>query len=100
MGERLLRELQLQAQRRVPKWRDLLLDERAARAGRALACPLQHHKATFFAGLSIAGTRGMADKQHGLARLFDQLHSDDTVAVWKLDGWLAPPATCLKLPSI
>jgi hypothetical protein len=44
------------------------LDARAAGAGRKLARVLQHHPATLFAGLSIAGTRGVADKQHGVWR--------------------------------
>ena len=66
VGERLLRKLQLQVEGRVPQRRDLPFDQRTARAGRTLARPLQHHKATLFAGLSITGTRGMADKQHGV----------------------------------
>jgi transposase InsO family protein len=37
-------------------------------SGRTLARPLQHHQATLFAGLSIIGTRGMADGQHGAWR--------------------------------
>ena len=51
VGERLLRELQLQAQERVPQRRDLLLDQRAARAGRALARPLQLRQTTLVARL-------------------------------------------------
>jgi hypothetical protein len=68
MGERLLRELQLKAEGRVPQRGDLLLDQRTARAGRTLARPLQHYPATLVAGLQITGTRGMADKQHGVWR--------------------------------
>lgn len=44
---------------------DVLLDERTARSARTLACALQHHQDTLLAGLSITGTRGAADKQHG-----------------------------------
>ncbi len=54
LGERLLR--------------DLLLDERAAGAGRTLARALQHHQDALLAGLSVAGTRGVADKHHGAWR--------------------------------
>jgi hypothetical protein len=42
--------------------------ERSARAGRALARPLQHHPAPLLARLQITGTRGMADKEHGVWR--------------------------------
>ena len=40
-------------------------DQGTARAGRTLARPLQHRQAPLLARLSIAGTRGVADKQHG-----------------------------------
>ena len=50
-GERLLRELQLEAARRVPQWRTLLLEEGDPCAGRALACPLQHRSASLLARL-------------------------------------------------
>jgi hypothetical protein len=40
------------------EWRDLLLDEGVARAGRALARPLQHRASALFAGISTAGATG------------------------------------------
>src|SRR5271170_4959986 len=40
---------------------DLLLHQGAARAGRALAHPLQHRQTTLFAGLSTTGAGSMAD---------------------------------------
>ena len=51
LGERLLRELQLQAARRVSERRNLLLAEGGAGTGRTLAGSLQHHQATLFARL-------------------------------------------------
>jgi hypothetical protein len=59
VGERLLRELQLEATQRVPERPNLLLDEGDQGAGRALANPLQHHQAALFAGLSATGTAGL-----------------------------------------
>src|ERR1700733_10793347 len=68
LGERLLRELQLQTQGRVPERRDHLLDERTARAGRTLADSLQHHQTSLLAGLQTTSTGGTADKRHGAWR--------------------------------
>src|ERR1035437_9164202 len=68
VGERLLRELQLEAAGRVPERRDLLLDERNQGAGGAVASSLQHRPATLLAGLSTTGTRGLAGKEHGVWR--------------------------------
>jgi hypothetical protein len=62
MGERLLRQLQLKAAGRVPEWRDLLLVEASAGAGRTLAGSLQHHPATLFARLQIASTGDVATR--------------------------------------
>ncbi len=55
----LLRIVQLKDEKRVPELRDLLLDEGAARVGRALAQLLQHHPATLVAGVQTVSTRGM-----------------------------------------
>src|ERR1700679_1253073 len=68
LGEWLLRALHFQAEGRVPERRDLLLDERTARAGRTLAGSLQHHQTSLLAGLQAASTGGMADKRHGVWR--------------------------------
>src|ERR1017187_4576538 len=68
MGERLLRELQLEATGRVPERRDLLLDERDQGAGGAVASPLQHRPAALFAGLPATGPRGMGGKELGVWR--------------------------------
>jgi hypothetical protein len=62
LGKRLLREFQLQAGRRVPERRDILLTERSAGAGRTLANLLQHRKATLFAGLQTTSTGSKADR--------------------------------------
>jgi hypothetical protein len=63
-GKRLLRIVQLEAARRVPERRDLLLVEGGAGAGRTLAGSLQHHQATLFARLQIASTRDVATQKH------------------------------------
>ena len=68
LGERLLRELQLEAAGRVPERRNLLLDERNPRAGRALARPLQHGQAALVAGLPPASAAGLADNEPGAWR--------------------------------
>src|ERR1019366_968363 len=68
VGERLLRELQLEAAGRVPERRDLLLDERDRGAGGAVASPLQHRPAALFAGLPATGPRGMGGKELGVWR--------------------------------
>src|SRR5260370_21612710 len=60
VGERLLRERQLKAAGRVPEWRDLLLVEGGAGAGRTLAGSLQHHPSTLFPPLQITSTRDVA----------------------------------------
>ena len=62
VGERLLRIVQLQAARRVPQRRDLLLTQGGAGAGRTLAHPLQHHPASLFAGLPVARARDVASR--------------------------------------
>ncbi len=67
LGERLLRKLQLQAQRRVPQRRTLLLDERTTCAGRTLAQALQHRQTTLLAGIQTSSTRGMDDFNHSAA---------------------------------
>src|SRR5258708_12507703 len=67
VGERLLRELQLKAAGRVPEWRDLLLVEGGAGAGRTLAGSLQHHPPTPFARLPIASTRNLATQTENRA---------------------------------
>src|SRR5271170_7120145 len=60
MGERLLRKLQLEAQRRVPQRRDLLLHERDQSPGRTLASALQHHQAALLARLQSSGASSLA----------------------------------------
>src|SRR5258708_10635532 len=62
VGERLLGERQLKVAGRVPEWRDLLLVEGGAGAGRTLAGSLQHHPSTLFARLQIASTRDVATR--------------------------------------
>ena len=47
---------------RVPEWRDLLLVEGSAGAGRTLAGSLQHHPSTLCARLQIASTRDVATR--------------------------------------
>ena len=59
MGERLLRDPQLEAPQRVPERRNVLLDEGDQGAGRALARPLQHHPLALFAGLPATCTAGL-----------------------------------------
>src|ERR1017187_6980886 len=68
VGERLLRELQLEAAGRVPERRDLLLDERNQGTGRAVASSLQHRPASLFVGLPATGARGLDDKELGVWR--------------------------------
>jgi len=68
VGERLLRELQLQAQGRVLERRNLLLDERNQGASRAVESSPQHHTAAFFAGLQAAGTGGLDAQKLGVWR--------------------------------
>lgn len=58
MGERLLRELQLEAPRRAAGWRDLLLPRRGSRRDRAVARPLQYSAAPLVSGLSTARAGG------------------------------------------
>src|ERR1035441_9873561 len=65
VGERLLRELQLEAAGRVPERRDLLLDEGDQGAGGAVASSLQHHPATLLAGLPTTRTGGLGGKELG-----------------------------------
>ena len=62
MGERLLRELQLKAGKRVPEWQDLFLVEGGAGTGRTLAGSLQHHPSTLFVQLQIASAGNMATR--------------------------------------
>src|ERR1017187_4180526 len=68
MGERLLRELQLEAAGRVPERRTLLLDEGDQGAGGAVASSLQHHPATLLAGLPTTRTGGLGGKELGVWR--------------------------------
>src|SRR5258708_13038171 len=69
MGERLLRELQLEAARRVPERGDLLLAKGSAGAGGTLAHPLQHRPSTLFVRLSTTPTGSVADRnQNGVWR--------------------------------
>jgi transposase InsO family protein len=56
LGERLLRELQLQTARRTPGEGTILDIIRSKGAHRALAMALQHHKAALLALLPAAGT--------------------------------------------
>jgi hypothetical protein len=51
LGKRLLRELELEAVRRVPPCRTLLLDQGDPCAGRALARPRQYRSASLLARL-------------------------------------------------
>ena len=53
------------AEGRVPQRRDLLLDQGTARAGRALARPLQHRQTTLLAGLQTTRSGSLADLHHG-----------------------------------
>jgi len=62
MGERLLRIVQLEAARRVPQRRNLLLAQGGTSAGRTMAHPLQHHPSTLFARLPIARSRDVASR--------------------------------------
>jgi hypothetical protein len=66
VGERLLRELQLEASRRVPERGNLLLDEGDPGAGRTLAGPLQHGQTTLVAGLSPACAGGLDHNEPGV----------------------------------
>jgi HTH-like domain len=67
MGERVLRELQLEAER-VPQRRNLLLDEGDQGADRALARPLQHRQTTILAGIQTTGAGSVADLNRGAWR--------------------------------
>src|SRR5205085_5741825 len=58
LGERLLREPELKAQRRAAKRRDLHDDAGGASADRELETPLQCHPPALVARLSAAGPRG------------------------------------------
>jgi len=58
----LLRIVQLEAARRVPERRGLLLVEGGTGTGRTLAGSLQHHQATLFARLQIASTGDVANR--------------------------------------
>ena len=60
LGERLLRELQLQTPRRAAQRGDLLQPRRGQDHHRELAPPLQHQAPTFIAGLSPPGSGGGA----------------------------------------
>ena len=64
MGERLLRELQLEAPRRAVERRDILLARRGPRGHRGMARPLQYGTATLVLGLPTtrAGGRPLAVK--------------------------------------
>ena len=65
-----LAKLQLKAAGRVPEWRDLLLVEGGAGAGRTLAGSLQHHQATLVARLLLtgAGSLGSRNQSQGASR--------------------------------
>lgn len=67
LGERLLRELQLEAAGRVPERRNLLLDEGNQGAGGTLASA-QHCPAALLAGLPTTGTSGLGCKELGVWR--------------------------------
>jgi len=56
LGERLLRELQRQAARRIAEWRNLLHAEGGADRDRKLASALQQHQAPQFARLHPTGS--------------------------------------------
>ncbi len=56
VGERLLRELQLEASRRTAERRDLLLAQRGQGHHRGLAAPLQHDPPALIARLPAAVT--------------------------------------------
>ena len=58
MGERLLRELQLEAARRATERRNLLHDERGQDRHRELAPPLQYCQAPLIVELQTAGPGG------------------------------------------
>src|SRR5262249_55138410 len=62
VGERLLRELQRQAARRMLKRRALLFPEGGADRDRTMAAALQQAPATLRAGLPTAGPGGLSPK--------------------------------------
>jgi len=68
MGEWLLWKLQLEAARRVPERRDLLLNEGDQGAGGAVASPPQLHPAALLVGLQTAGARDLGGKRLGVWR--------------------------------
>jgi hypothetical protein len=61
-GERVLQELQLEAARRVPQRRDLILAQGATDIGRTLACSLQHDPCALLARLPIASAGDVAPR--------------------------------------
>jgi hypothetical protein len=96
VGERLLRELQLEAARRVPKRRDFLLDRGGPCAGPTMTRPLQHNKSALLAGLQVTGT---ADLDIFISRRKGHMKKPDTSVSPMRKSLRAVTLTVLRLAT-